>query len=543
MTRLISSEDGEYEIKKKKTGIGRSRKDAVCLDDPKVSRHHASIICDEQNYFIIDNSSLNGTFVNGKRIDEIRLNDGDVISIGNHRFRFEHSASSPGLSSSEGDTVFHVTRSLEHVRKRQDEESLEGLHRKIISLPEDTHSLRESHRGLQVLQRLSRTINNNLVLENQLDSACNLILESLPGRMLSISLLSETDGKLTPHIVRSRPGAAAPPYAFLPSFAQRAIIDEICMASMNPMDELPEDVSRPGSAMASPLWVLDKVIGLLYIENEKGEKPYTEAELDLLISMAGTIAPAVQNSRLYTKVLKALQHIETQQQQLIQSEKLAGLGKIAAGLANKITDPLSGIIAMAESIIDAPDIEKAKSCAAKTIQYAETAVRIIRDLRNYTMPVGDESLGPVSVEDVIDKAIEMAVNSAILKSVKINRVKGGVTYIIAEATQLRYVILNLLTNAAEAMQGKGIIAISTKTQSDVVVIRVEDDGPGVPHEHIDKIFEPFFSLRKGEEGAGLGLTIAANIVNSFSGCIKCENLPKKGTAFTISFPAGRKINH
>ena len=275
----------------------------------------------------------------------------------------------------------------------------------------------------------------------------------------------------------------------------------------------------------------------IYLENDYGEKPYSEPELDLLIAMAGTIAPAVQNAGLYRQVLGALEQIHQQQRQLVQSEKLAGIGTLAAGVAHEINNPLAGIMGMAEAVMSAKTIEKAKEYAKEIVHYSENAARIVRDLQNYARVVPEDPLNSLNIEDVIEDALRLATHSGLLKMVKVHRNKENISCIMAEPSQLGQVFINLIQNAVQAMGGKGEITISTWMEDDKVFACVKDAGPGISSEHIGRIFDPFFSTKKEGEGTGLGLAVTLRIVSRFGATITCDSSPGNGTTFTLCFPA------
>ncbi|GEM_PF-3366813 len=539
MPRLIAIDGTEFEVRRKKTSIGRIPSNDIYLPDLKISRNHAQLIYDGKNYRLVDNMSLNGTYVNGTRIDEVQLADGDEIKMGSWVLHFRTTDTSPQLASN-GDTVFQFTRTLDHVRAKEGEQSGERISAILEAAPDDPGELRASHRNLQVLQQLSRAINTTLDLDKQFEATAELILDSLPCRMMSISLLSEQDDKLIPQTVHSRTGQPVPDHAFIESIAQRTIKEQVCIAAYNPQGELPPGAPRVGSVMSVPLWAEERVIGLVYIENSPDKKPYSESELDLLIAMAGTISSAVQNARLHQQVIEALVRIQEQQKLLVQSEKLAGIGTLAAGVAHEINNPLAGIMGMAEAAISTDSIDKVKACAEDIIHYAETASHIVRDLQNYSRIAPEGPLEPVNIEDVISSALRLADHSGLMKDVGINRDKGDVTYVMAEPSQLRQVFLNLIQNAVQAMGGKGEITISTWMEGDDVYSEVTDTGPGIPPEQIDRIFDPFFSTKKVGEGTGLGLAVTMSIVNRFEGTITCESSRYSGAVFTLSFPAGNK---
>lgn len=543
MPRLIEKDGGVHDIRRKKTSIGRLVTNDIHVDDNLASRQHAQIIFDGNSFFIVDNLSLNGTYINGERIDEARLNDGDEIRIGSHIFRFESSTIDPRLMTGESDTTYHVSKGLdEYEHESVVSERLSTRRRAFDPAPADLPALRASHQNLLFLHRLSQAVNATLNLDKLMEVAVRIVADSLSARLVSISLIDDKTGELAPQAVKVANTANAPTYAFLGPIADRVIRERVCICVLNPaVGGVPDGAQniKIGSALASPLWVKDKIIGLVYLDNDSTSKAYNEADLDILVAMSNTISIAIENAKLYQQLSESLKQIQEQQAQLIQSEKLAGIGTLAAGVAHEINNPLAGIMGMAEAIQAEKDRNRVMEYAGDILEYADEAAHIVSDLQSYSRASRGEGLTPVNLNEVIDDALKLAGHTGMTKSIEIRKEYGDITYIMADPGELKQVFINLIQNSYQAMGGQGRISFATWMDGGRVSAKVADTGPGIPEEYLDKIYDPFFTTKTEIQGTGLGLNIVYRIVTKFSGDIICESRVGVGTVFTISFPAGK----
>jgi len=541
MPRLVEKGGSVHDIRRKKTSIGRLVTNDIHVDDNLASRQHAQIVFDNNSFFIVDNLSLNGTYLNGERIDEARLTDGDEIRIGGQIFQFESTTIDPRLMTGESDTTFHVSKLLDDYEPESVLSERLSVRRRAVDLaPADLMALRASHQNLIILHRLSQAVNATLNPDKLMEVAVRIVTDSLSSRLVSISLADENTGDIVPQAVKVADSVESPTYAFLGPLADRALKERVCICVINPMVPHGAGNIKIGSAMASPLWIKDKIIGLIYVDNDSTSKAYTEADLNLLIAMSNTISIAIENARLYQQLTESLRKIQEQQTQLIQSEKLAGIGTLAAGVAHEINNPLAGIMGMAEAIQSEKDRNRAIEYAGNIMEYAEEAAQIVRDMQSYSRASRGEGLTPVDLNEVIDDALKLAGHTGMTKHLDIRKEPGEITYIMADPGEMKQVFINLIQNSVQAMNSQGRISFSTWMEGGRVFAKVADTGPGIPEEYLDKIYDPFFTTKIETQGTGLGLNIVYRIVTKFSGDINCESELGVGTVFTISFPAGKR---
>jgi two-component system, NtrC family, sensor kinase len=258
-------------------------------------------------------------------------------------------------------------------------------------------------------------------------------------------------------------------------------------------------------------------------------------ELFSLAQSFNTMTASVRDQLL--RLAEQQDELAASREHLIRSEKLASVGRLAAGVAHEVGNPLQAIIGFTEMMIGGslPLAEQA-DFLQRTRDEAQRIHRIIRELLDYARPVED-AIEPVSVVQVVEQALQLVMPQRRCKEVEI--VKQGLAELPAAAgnsQRLVQVLVNLLFNAADAMKGKGTITISgvhgAMSSEDKVELRVSNDGPLIPFEDRGRIFDPFFSTKEPGQGTGLGLSVAQSIVESYGGRLLLDQEESK-TTFVI----------
>ena len=228
------------------------------------------------------------------------------------------------------------------------------------------------------------------------------------------------------------------------------------------------------------------------------------------------------------------------QEQLIQSEKLAGIGILASGVTHEINNPLSGIIGMAEIALEEEDPSKNKEYLNDILNCAQRIGEIVKGLKSYSRVAKKEDLSPVDLNEVLEESLKM-VRLAIKKTpVEVIKKFQLIEKVQANMGEIQQVFTNLITNAFQAMDGNGgRLVLSTRSLKDSVEVKVSDNGNGIPQKYLNQIFDPFFTTKNPGEGTGLGLNIVYRIVTKYGGTIDVESKEQLGTTFTIKFPLRR----
>ena len=253
----------------------------------------------------------------------------------------------------------------------------------------------------------------------------------------------------------------------------------------------------------------------------------------LLDRLGPMLASLVENQRAQDRNMRDLRA------QVIQSEKLASLGQIAAGIVHELNNPLTTIVAYSDFLRrkltgygDPADVER----LARINEAAERILRFSRDLTAYSRPAS-EPPAPVAIHDVIERALVFCEHELEKTGVLIERDFGAVRPVRGVAGQLTQVFVNLFTNAAHAMRGRGgMLSIATSMTERAVAVIIRDDGHGIEADHRERIFEPFFTTKTDGSGTGLGLSIVRSIVQSHGGHISVVGHKPGGTVFQVELP-------
>jgi|Deesub1362A_J573_1020465.scaffolds.fasta_scaffold00105_75 signal transduction histidine kinase len=226
--------------------------------------------------------------------------------------------------------------------------------------------------------------------------------------------------------------------------------------------------------------------------------------------------------------------LEESQRQLVQSEKLASLGQLAAGVAHEINNPLTNISNNAQMLMREVNGKYAKRLEVIE-ENVQRASRIVRNLLDFSRA---PEFHPeyIDVNLLLDRSLELTKHE--LKKVKVVKdYDKQLPEILADPIQLQQVFVNIITNACQAMPNGGTLTLVTRFYRNIVEIRIADTGVGIRKEDLSRIFDPFFTTRKVGRGTGLGLSISYKIVDAHKGKIEVESEVNKGTIFIIKLPA------
>jgi len=224
---------------------------------------------------------------------------------------------------------------------------------------------------------------------------------------------------------------------------------------------------------------------------------------------------------------------------LIQSEKMAALGKLVGAVAHEINNPLAGILATSQLMLEDAKLGTVDPALLDDIEEIRSAAwrskKIIDDLLGFTSEA--KELEEVNVLDAVRSALGFARSALQEVAVKVHSEKV-VPRAFVSVNSLQQVLFNLITNAAQAMNGKGALEISIESDGMCYRIDVRDNGPGIPQEKLTHIFDPFFTSKQEGMGTGLGLSIVRNLIQKMSARIEVSSTVGKGTEFRIFVPRG-----
>ena len=325
-----------------------------------------------------------------------------------------------------------------------------------------------------------------------------------------------------------------------------------------------------GSLAAAPIRLEDNSLAALTIYSSEPDF-FSNDEVKLLEEVCADIGYALQNIDQKRLKLETDQAMKQMQVQVIQQDKLASIGQLAAGVAHEINNPIGFInsnlstlakyvgrydayIAVLEETVQEQVIGPARDKAAErrtslkidlvmkdirqlideSIEGTDRVKKIVQDLKTFSRNEGSET-SPTDLNLCLDSTINMIWNE-IKYVANLTRDYGEIPRVCCNPQQISQVLMNLLINAAHAIEKQGQITVRTWSVPDAVFVSITDTGCGIPPEHLDHIFEAFYTTKEPGRGTGLGLSISSEIVRKHGGEIMVASEIGKGTTFTIRLP-------
>jgi len=329
------------------------------------------------------------------------------------------------------------------------------------------------------------------------------------------------------------------------------------------------------SYLGVPIISGDKSIGVISVQSTELENRFTDNDLRLLNTIAANLGVAMQNAEAYQKLQDALNDLRATQQQLIQSEKMASLGELTAGIAHEIQNPLNFVNNFSEVSKELLEEMMEELKKGDTLEVETIAKDIIENLEKIAhhgkradgivkgmLQHSRTSTGikePTDINMLADEYLRLAYHGLRAKDKSFNATMKtdfdkGVGKIDVISQDIGRVILNLITNAFYAVTEKKkllkingseegyepTVSVSTKKNGSYIELSVEDNGNGIPKTIIDKIFQPFFTTKPTGQGTGLGLSLSYDIIQAHGGELKVKTENEKGTVFNILLPLNGK---
>lgn len=273
-------------------------------------------------------------------------------------------------------------------------------------------------------------------------------------------------------------------------------------------------------------------VEILYAETrpELDEGPFLLEERHLLDTVAKELGKVLREKEIEKEQLKL-------QEQLRHADRLATIGKLAAGVAHEINEPLGNILGFAGLCRKCPGLPpQAERDLEKITTAALQAREIIRKMLLFARRMPPQKTR-VNLNQLIQEGLQLFEARCPKEGIEIRRfLSPHLPEVFADPAQLNQVLVNLVVNALQAMPKGGTLTIETSTQKSSVLLTVKDTGQGISPEHREKIFTPFFTTKEIGQGTGLGLSVVHGIVSAHGGTIQIESEPGKGTCFQIRLP-------
>lgn len=297
---------------------------------------------------------------------------------------------------------------------------------------------------------------------------------------------------------------------------------------------------HPASFAAVPLLSKGEAKGAVYVDNLFREREITAEDIQILTLFASEASLAMENAQLYETLERAFGEIRAAQGRLVQSEKLAALGEMAAQIAHEVKNPLTSIGGWARRLAMKDEVtpEEASHCAKIIVDEVTRLERTVNDTLYFSRE-STPHFKSVDVNDVVVDAVAVGRAEAEAVGVEISLdLDTSLSPVEADPDQLKQILYNLVSNAVQAMQSGGTLTIATspgpEEEPEGIVVLVSDTGGGIPNDVVQNIFNPFFTTKP--KGTGLGLPIVHAIIERHGGWITLDNRPGDGVTFLVYLP-------
>jgi len=515
--------------------LGRES-DQIPLTDRTISRRHAELRPEDGFWVIRDLHSANGTFVNEVRVEKpVRLKHGDQIKMGATIIVYHGDEAVENLA---GTRVPRDLVDLDASSRNLDSSILSsvsaGDESVIIAAPE----MAEAASAWKVMYELSAVLGAVASPEQLLERVLDIVFEQVKVDRAFILMKEPPGDDLIPYVVRYRQKTRGTPERITTS---RRIINMVvdrkeavlCTNAMTDKrfasDEAGDSITDFGlrSVICAPIMVRDELLGVIHIDSSMSRHTYTQQQLRLITAIGQMTGLAIQNARLV--------------QQRMQTARLAAVGETVAYLSHYIKNILQGIRNGSE-LVEKGLKKQQLSDIGQGWQIVDRNLNKILDLTMNMLAFSKQReprLQHVQLNKVVADAVQLAQRKADEKSVVLmTDFEEPFPPIPIDADGIHHVALNLIVNAIDAAPAeKGLVNVETRfdTQNARAILRVLDNGPGIPPEAEARLFEPFHST-KGQGGTGLGLAVARKIVDEHHGTIRVQSKPNEGTVMSVILP-------
>ncbi|MCX7599791.1 MAG: ATP-binding protein [Armatimonadetes bacterium] len=523
----------EFPLTGSEMTLGRRPEADISLShDPRVSRHHASLLLREGHWYIEDAGSANGTYVNDRRIHEpTRLRIGDRIRVG--RTWLEVVPEPVPAAQREAERLVSMV-------EQTGDGAAENVVMEVGAVPQvprvaDADALRQR---LLILMQVGEALGSTLELDELLRRILDYIFEVLPAER-GVILLNGADGQPTPRIVRLRTGGDDTAVTVSRNIVDRALAGHVTILTEDALtDERFQDASSIQdlgirAALCAPLVHRGEAIGAIYLDTTSDIEMFGPDAVELINAIAPQAAAAIANATLYAQVRAAYDELRRTQEQLLQAEKLSTIGTLAASLAHDMANIVAPLGPITHRLQREGKLEpREQEIAVAQVQRLNT---LIRRLMSFARPQQTQRTR-IQPAELVQSTVAMVETEARHRRVTlVTELADHLPAVAGDRAQLEQALLNLLINAIEVCTEGGTVKITAGVDGDDLAISVSDNGPGIPIEVQEKLFEPFFTTKP--QGTGLGLYSARRIVQEeHGGVLELDSRPGEGTTVTMRLP-------
>ncbi|MGC8793160.1 MAG: sensor histidine kinase [Bryobacteraceae bacterium] len=282
---------------------------------------------------------------------------------------------------------------------------------------------------------------------------------------------------------------------------------------------------------------------------DQGVTVHSTGELAMLAESFNAMLASLRKMRsdleewgrtLEEKVRQRTEELVAMHDRIAQAERLASLGKLSAGVAHEINNPLGAVLALtALTLEDLQPGDPARENLEEVVRQAERCRNIVRGLLEFARQ-SEPHVEPLDLNRVVEETLALVARQSMFFNITVVKdLDPNLPRVMGDRGQLQQVFMNLLLNAVQAMEEKGTITLTSRaTPGGFVEVSVTDTGCGIPPDKLGRIFDPFFTTKPSGKGVGLGLSIAYGIVTKHGGDIRVQSEVGKGSTFTVSLPVG-----
>jgi len=415
----------------------------------------------------------------------------------------------------------------------------------VMRVRRSERALRRRHRELAALIEVNRMVTSSLNLDEVLETTIRGIREILHVEAGSLVLVDEETDELIFRTTFSPGQGLGPGQVIQPGAGILGHVVESAEPKLvNNVERDPHfssDVDEKADLTARailcvPLRIHDQVIGAIEVIN-KLEGPFTEQDLELLQAIAASVAVAVENANLYSELADFTKALERSQAQLVQAEKMAAIGRLAASIAHEINNPLQAIhnslhLSLHEGLGD----DKRLRYLSMAQGEVQRLIEIVQRMLDFYRPSRGGAVS-TDVNSVVENVLALAQKRLQHGNIDVSfQLDPGLPPVPMVSDQITQVFLNIVINAIEAMPSGGDLRLETTLSEgkEWVLVRFHDTGPGMSSEQIANLFEPFYTTKS--EGTGLGLAVSYGIVERHGGTIEVSSVLNQGTTFLVKLP-------
>jgi signal transduction histidine kinase len=516
-------DDKLYFLGPRNYDVGRARHNDLVLPEPSISKVHARFHYEDGRFRIEDQGSLHGVYVNASKVQASDLREGSEIQLGNVSLRFSY-------ASTEGST--DRLAQFPWIEQQQLLLSLVQTLNSTLVLSEVLQQV------LDAVMRITRAERGFLLLADDSEEASRYA--SVAGLRLRVGRrkgddkpLAEVSGISSSVIRRALEkgetvatgnAVADPSLKLAHSIIAMDLRTIVCIPLRSPRGGF-DSLDRP------------KTMGAIYVDNQETSAPFPPDSLRAVEALARHAALAIENAQLFEREQRTIHELQIAQRQLMNSEKLATIGQMAAGIAHELNTPLTYIMGNLELLQMNPLPESQQEMLRSILRGAERIKDLAQSLLAFSRPTQEE-LVPMSANEVVGRSLELCHYQIVKGGVRLEtELAQKLPQVMGVPHLLEMAIINLVVNAIQATGTGAVVRVTSRHVGSDVELAVVDNGPGIPPSVQDRLFEPFVTTKAEGKGTGLGLSTVLMVVERHRGKIDFTTAPGKGTTFRITIPA------